>query len=322
MFTRLVLIILGLYAAALSSPAWSQAYPAKPVRLIVPFAPGSATDIAARLIAEELRASMGQSFIVENKPGGSGQIAAEFAAKAPADGYTLLFTTNTTHSANPFLFKKLRYDPVKDFAPVARIMYIPVVLVVDPKLPINRLADLIAQAKANPGKLSFGYGNSIGQVVGASVAHTAKLDVVTVPYKSTPQAMTDVMGGQVAYTVADMASGNAYIKSGKLRAVAVSSAKRSSLMPEVPAIAETPGFEGFDLSAWLAIFAPAGTPKDVIHALNAETNKALAKPAIKERIVQFFAELAPSSPEELGEFVKQQLGSWGTRIKEAGIEPE
>ena len=322
MFTRAVLVILGLYAAVLSSPACSQAYPAKPVRLIVPFAPGSATDIAARLIAEELRAGMGQSFIVENKPGGSGQIAAEVAAKSQADGYALLFTTNTTHSANPFLFKKLRYDPVKDFAPVARIMYIPVVLVVDPKLPINRLSDLIAQAKANPGKLSFGYGNSIGQVVGASLAHTAKLDVVTVPYKSTPQAMTDVMGGQVAYTVADMASGNAYIKSGKLRAIAVSSAKRSSLIPEVPAIAETPGFEGFDLSAWLGIFAPAGTSNDIIHALNTETNKALAKPAIKERIAQFFAEPAPSSPQELGEYVRQQLDGWGRRIKEAGIEPE
>ena len=318
MFARLAIAL----AALLSSPAWSQPYPAKPVKLVVPFAPGSATDIAARMIAEELRADMGQSFIVENKPGGSGQIAAETVAKSPADGYTLLFTTNTTHSANPFLFKTLRYDPVKDFAPVARIMYIPVVVVVDPKLPIHSLADLIAQAKAKPGKLSFGYGNSIGQVVGASIAHTAKLEVVTVPYKSTPQAMTDVLGGQVAYTVADMASGNAYIKSGKLRAIAVSSAKRSSLIPEVPAIAETPGFQGFDLSAWVALFAPAGTSHEVIHAVNAATNKALAKPAIKERIVQFFAEPAPSSPDELGEFVKQQLGNWGSRIKQAGIEPE
>jgi len=318
MLARLALAI----AVLMSLPAWSQPYPAKPVKLVVPFAPGSATDIAARMIAEELHAGMGQSFIVENKPGGSGQIAAETVAKSPADGYTLLFTTNTTHSANPFLFKKLRYDPVKDFAPVARIMYIPVVLVVDPKLPIHRLSDLIAQAKAQPGKLSFGYGNSIGQVVGASVAHTAKLDVITVPYKSTPQAMTDVLGGQVAYTVADMASGNAYIKSGKLRAIAVSSAKRSSLIPEVPAIAETPGFEGFDLSAWLGIFAPAGTSNDIIHALNTETNKALAKPAIKERIAQFFAEPAPSSPQELGEYVRQQLDGWGRRIKEAGIQPE
>jgi tripartite-type tricarboxylate transporter receptor subunit TctC len=322
MLTRLVLMILGLCAAMLSSPAWSQAYPSKPVRIVVPFAPGSATDIAARLIADELRSTMGQAFVVENKPGASGQIAAEFAARAPADGYTLLFTTNTTHSANPFLFRKLRYDPVKDFAPVARVMYIPVVLVVDPKLSVNRLSELIAQAKAHPGKLGFGYGNSIGQVVGASVARTANIDVVNVAYKSTPQAMSDVMGGQIAYTVADMASGNAHIKSGRLRAVAVSSAKRSSLMPELPAIAETPGFEGFDLSAWVALFAPAGTPKEIVEALNSETNKALAKPAIKERIIQFFAEPAPSSPQELAEFVKQQLASWGKRIREAGIEPE
>src|SRR5260221_492287 len=168
MLTRLLLI----FAALSSSAWWSQPCPAKPVKFVVPFAAGSATDIAARMIAEELRAGMGQSFVVENKPGGSGQIAAETVAKSPADGYTLLFTTNTTHSANPFLFKTLRYDPIKDFAPVARIMYIPVVLVVDPKLPIHSLADLIAQAKAQPGKLSFGYGNSIGQVVCATDAPT------------------------------------------------------------------------------------------------------------------------------------------------------
>src|SRR5260221_2816091 len=211
MLTRLLLI----FAALSSSAWWTQPYRAMPVKFVVLFAAGSATDIAARMIAEELRAGMGQSFVVEHKPGGSGQIAAETVAKSPADGYTLLFTTNTTPSANPFLFKTLRYDPVKDFAPVARIMYIPVVLVVDPKLPIHSLADLIAQAKAQPGKLSFGYGNSIGQVVGASVAHTAKLDVVTVPYKSTPQAMTDVLGAPGSYTGADIGSGNANIKSAQ-----------------------------------------------------------------------------------------------------------
>jgi len=173
----------------------------------------------------------------------------------------LFVTTNTSHSANPFLFKKLPYDPIQDFAPVAGIMNIPVIVVVDPKLPINSLQDLVAYAKARPGQVSFGYGNSIGQVVGASFAKAAGIEVVSVPYKSSPQAMTDVMGGQVVYGITDMAAGQAIVKAGKLRALGVSSEKRSSLMPDLPAISETPGLAGFELTAWVAMFAPAGTPK-------------------------------------------------------------
>src|SRR5262245_890060 len=187
----LLLVALGVLVAPLAS---AQPYPIRPVRMVVPFAAGSATDIMGRIIGEELRAAFGQPVVVDNKPGASAQIGAEIVAKAPPDGYTLFMTTNTSHSANPYLFKKINYDPVKDFAPVANVMRIPVIIVVDPKLPVRTLAELVSYAKANPGKVSFGYGNSIGQVVGASFAKRSGIDVITVPYKSTPQAITDTIG--------------------------------------------------------------------------------------------------------------------------------
>ena len=233
-------------------------------------------------------------------------------------------TTNTSHSANPFLFKKLNYDPVKDFAPVANVMRIPVIIVVDPKLPVKTLQDLVAYAKANPGKVSFGYGNSIGQVVGASFAKRSGIDVITVPYKSSPQAMTDVIGGQVSYSVSGH-GGGAVVReeAGQLRALGVSSRKRSPLMPDLPAMSETPGLEGFEVIAWVALFAPAKTPKDIVDKLNAVVRKALAKPRGQARRSRSFAaEPAPGTPEELADFVKEQLASWGKSIKEAGIQPE
>jgi len=302
--------------------AAAQAYPARTVRIVVPFAAGSATDIMARIIADELRATFNQPFVVDNKPGASAQIGADYVAKAPPDGYTLFVTTNTSHSANPFLFKKLTYDPIKDFTPIANIMRIPVVIVVGAKTPVNSLNDLVAYAKANPGKVSFGYGNSIGQVVGASFAKRTGLDVITVPYKSTPQAITDLMGGQITYSVADFASGQAFIKEGRLKALAVSSGKRSPIMPDLPAMAETKGLEGFDLIAWVGMLGPAGMPKDIVDKLNAAVRKALAKPEVREKIAGFAAEEAPGTPEELAAFLKDQLASWGNSVKEAGIQPE
>ena len=309
-------------ALVVCAPAFAQPYPNHPVRIVVPFAAGSATDIVARIIAEDLRATLGQPFIVENKPGASAQIGAELVAQSPPDGYTLFVTTNTSHSANPFLFKKLNYDPVKDFAPVANVMRIPVIVVVDPKLPVKTLSELVAYGKANPGKVSFGYGNSIGQVVGASFAKRTGLDVITVPYKSSPQAVTDVVSGQVSYARIGH-GGRAVVRQQRPRPSARGvQRKRSALMPDLPAMSETPGLEGFEVIAWVGMFAPARTPKDVVDKLNAAVRKALDKPEVKEKIASFAAEVAPSSPEELGEFVKDQLASWGKSIKEAGIAPE
>lgn len=305
-----------------ASSAFGQAYPNKPVRIVVPFAAGSATDIVARLLADELRGAFDQSFIVDDKPGASARIGAEAVAKAAPDGYTLLVTTNTSHSANPHLFKKLSYDPVKDFAPIGGIMNIPVIVVVHPKLPVNSLKELIDYAKARPGKVSYGYGNSIGQVTGAAFARAAGMDVIATPYKSSPQAMTDLMGEQIVYAVTDMAAGQALVNTGKLKALAVSTDRRSSLMPDLPTMAETPALAGFQLVAWVAMFAPAGTPPEIVNRLSVEMNKALAKPEVKARIASFSAEVTPSSPEQLGVFVKDQLASWGKRIKDAGIEAE
>ena len=316
------LLSAALIGASFASSAWGQPYPNKPVRIVVPFAAGSATDIVARLLADELRGAFDQSFIVDDKPGASARIGAEAVAKAAPDGYTLLVTTNTTHSANPHLFKKLSYDPIKDFAPIGGIMNIPVIVVVNPKLPVNSLKELIDYAKARPGKVPYGYGNSIGQVTGAAFAKAAGIDVIATPYKSSPQAMTDLLGEQIVYAVTDMAAGQALVNSGKLRALAVSTEKRSSLMPDLPTMSETPALAGFELVAWVAMFAPAGTPPEIVNRLSVEVNKALAKPDVKARIAGFAAEVTPSTPEQLGVFVKEQLVSWGKRIRDAGIEPE
>ena len=318
----LTVLTAALIGASFASSALGQAYPNKPVRIVVPFAAGSATDIVARLLADELRGAFDQTFIVDDKPGASARIGADAVAKAAPDGYTLLVTTNTSHSANPFLFKKLSYDPIKDFAPIAGIMNIPVIVVVNPKLPVNSLKELIEYAKARPGKVSYGYGNSIGQVTGAAFAKAAGIDVIATPYKSSPQAMTDLMGEQIGYAVTDMAAGQALVASGKLKALAVSTEKRSSLMPDLPTMSETPALAGFELIAWVAMFAPAGTPPEIVNRLSAEVRKALAKPEVKERIAGFAAEATPSTPEQLGVFVKNQLTTWGRRIKDAGIEPE
>lgn len=320
---KLIYTLLGALAlAVVPAPATAQAYPNGPVRIVVPFAAGSATDIVARLVAEEFRAEFSQSFVIDNKPGGSAQIGAEIVARAPADGYTLFMTTNTSHSANPHLFKKLNYDPVKDFAPVANVMRIPVIIIINPASPIRTLSELVTHIRANPGKISFGFGNSIGQVVGASVAKRAGLDVISVPYKSTPQAIADTVGGQLGYAVADMASAQAFVNNGKLRALGVSSLKRSSLMPELPAISETPGLEGFEVIAWIALFAPTGTPRDIVDRLNSVVRRGLEKPAIKDKIAGFAGEPAPGSPEDLARFVGEQLASWGRSIREAGIQAE
>jgi tripartite-type tricarboxylate transporter receptor subunit TctC len=313
------LFITGLAAA---TPSWSQAWPARPVRIVVPFAAGSATDIIARLMADELRAALDQNFVIDNKPGASARIGAELVARAAPDGYTLTVTTNTAHSANPHMFKKLAYDPVKDFTPVAGLMTIPVIVVVHPKTPVNTLQDLIALAKSRPGKLSYGFGNSIGQVTGAAFAKMAGIDVIATPYKSSPQAMTDLLGEQIGYAVTDMAAGQALVNSGKLKALAVSSEKRSPLMPNLPAMAETPALAGFELIAWIAMLAPAGTPPEIVNRLAAEVRKAQAKPEVRERIASFSADVLQANPAELGAFMQAQLVGWGRRIRDAGIEPE
>lgn len=314
--------LIALFCWLLAGHVLAQAYPARPVRIVVPFAAGSGTDIVARITADELGKGLGGSFVVDNKPGASAQIAADFVAKSAPDGYTLFLTTNTSHSANPFLFKKLSYDPIKDFTPVARTIFLPFILAVDPKLPVRNVQDLISYAKGNPGKVSYAYGNSTGQVAGATLSRMGKIDTIAVPYKSTPPAMTDIIGGSVAYMFVDFAASRAQVQAGKLRPIAVSTEKRSSLLPDVPAVAETPGFAGFDLTSWGGMLGPAGMPREIVDKLNAELKKIYARADVRERLGPIGAEPATSSPEEMADFLKAQLASWGRKIKDAGIEPE
>ena len=315
-------LILHALVALLACPLTvaAQKYPERPIRVILPFAAGSGTDIFARILLEELRTSMGASFVIDNRAGGSGQIAAELAAKANPDGYTLFMSTNTPHSANPFLYKKINYDPIKDYAAVSRLMYYVVFLAVSPTLGVKTAADLIAYVKANPGKTSYAFGNSIGQVNGAYFSSVAKLDSLPVPYKSTPPAMTDLMGGRVHWMFVDVAASQGHLKAGRLRALAVMGDKPSDAMPGVPPLGAT--VAGFDALPWAGMFVPAGTPKDIIARLNTEIVKAMEKPAIKQRVIESGLQPAPSTPAELDQFVKQQLAAWGKKIRDAGIQAE
>lgn len=314
---------LATFAAALllSSAALAQAYPNKVVKLVVPFAAGSGTDAVARITAQNLTDALGQQVIVDNKPGANGAIAAEFVARAAPDGYTLFMTTNTTHSANPSLMKKISYDPVKDFAPVSRMGNLPFMLVVNPDLPIKSVKDLIEYARKNPGKVSYGTGNSTGIVAGATFGLANKIELLHVPYKSTPPAMTDVMGGQVTMMFTDLASGIGNVKAGRMRALAVTTAKRSALVPELPSMEEA-GVPNFDLNSWNGVFAPAGTPAEIVARLNAELVKIVARPEVKDKLAQIGFDAFTSTPAELDAFVRSELVKWAKLVKDAGIEAE
>ena len=254
MKTRIAAVIAAV-ALTCAGTAFAQAWPVKPVKLVVPFPAGSATDQVARLTGQQLQEALGQPFVVENKPGAQGSIAATEVARAAPDGYTIMVTTNTPQAANVSLFKKLNYDPVKDFAPIARLGTISFMIMVRPDFPAKNLKEFLAHAKANPGKLSAGYGSAGSQVSQAMLRSMGGIDFVDVPYKGLPQAITDVLGGSIHFTFADLANALAQIKGGKLRGLAVTSRKRSPLAPDVPAIAEE--LPGYELIAWFALVAPA-----------------------------------------------------------------
>ena len=298
----------------------AQGYPAKPVKLVVPFPAGSATDQVARVVGQELQAALGQPFVVENKPGAQGTIAAEGVAKSPPDGYTLMVSTNTPQAAAPALFKQLRYDPVKDFAPIARLGTISFMIMVAADFPARDYKGFLAHAKANPGKLSAGYGSAGSQVSQAMLRSMGKIDFIDVPYQGLPQAMTDVMGGAISFTFADLANALAQQKGGKLRGIAVTSAKRSPLAPEVPAIAEE--LPGYELIAWFALMAPAGTPREIVSSLHSVTAKALAKSDVVAKFSTLGTDVGPMDPAQLETFIKSEIAKWARMAKEAGIQPQ
>ncbi|HYR36859.1 MAG TPA: tripartite tricarboxylate transporter substrate-binding protein [Burkholderiales bacterium] len=311
-----------LFAAALLAAltAHAQNYPTRPVKLIVPFPAGSATDQVARVVGAELQQALGQPFVVENKAGAQGAIAAAEVAKAAPDGYTLMLTTNTPHAANPSLFKKLTYDPVKDFTPITRYGTTSFMLMVRPDFPAKDLKSFLGHVRSQPGKMSAGYGSSGSQVSLAMLKQLGKLDVVEVPYKGIPQAVTDTMGGQLQFTFVDLANALAQAKGGKLRGLAVTSGKRSSLAPDLPAIAEE--LPAYEIIAWFALMAPAKLPQPIVQRLHEVNIKALAKPEVKEKFALVGTDIAPMNPAELGKFIQSEVAHWAKLVKLAGIQPE
>lgn len=304
-----------------ATAALAQAYPSAPVTLVVPFAAGSGTDSVARAVASGLAARLKQPVIVDNKPGANAQVAAQFVAKAKPDGYTLFMTTNTSHSANPALYKNLKYDPIKDFTPVARVGELPFALAVHPALPVKTLAELLDYARANPGKLSYATPNSTSLVAMESIKHIARIDVLGVPYKSSPQAMTDLVGGQVQVYVADLGSGMGMLKTDKVRTLGITTAEPTPLLPGVPPIGKT--VKGFDLTSWNGIFGPAGLPPAVVQRLNTELQAVLADKDLQDKLAQIGFQVWPSkTPEEFAQYVNGQLAHWRTLIQQAGIQPE
>lgn len=307
-------------ALLLSASVFAQPYPSRPVKLIVPFPAGSATDQVARLTGAHLQEALRQPFVVENKPGAQGGIAAAEVARSAPDGYTLLVTTNTPQAANVSLFKKLNYDPVKDFAPIARLGTTSFMLMIRPDFPAKNLKEFLAHARAQPGKLSAGYGSSGSQVSLAMLKSMGKLDVVDVPYKGIPQAITDTMGGSLAFTFVDLGNAIAQAKGGKLRGLAVTSAKRTALVPDLPALAEA--LPGYELIAWFGVVAPAKTPGDVVKKLHEATVKGLAKEEVKEKFAAIGTDVAPLNPQEFGKFIQAEIDHWAKLVKLAKIEPE
>jgi tripartite-type tricarboxylate transporter receptor subunit TctC len=313
-------LVIALVLALTGFSVEAQTYPSNPVRLVVPFPAGSATDHVARLLGSQLQEALGQPFVVENKAGAQGGIAAAEVARTAPDGYTVMVTTNTPQAANVSLFKKLNYDPVKDFAPIVRLGTTSFMLMVRPDFPAKDLNGFLEHVRKQPGKLSAGYGSAGSQVSLALLKSLGKLDVVEVPYKGIPQTITDTMGGSLAFTFVDLGNSLAQAKGGKLRGLGVTSARRTPLAPDQPAIAEA--LPGYELIAWFALVAPAKTPDDVVQRIHDSAAKALAKAEVKEKFATIGVDVAPMNPAELGKFIQSEIAHWAKLTKLANIQPE
>ncbi len=310
---------LGILLAILLAPP-AHAWPDKPLKFIVSFAPGTATDNLARVLADALTASLGQPIVIDNKPGAQGSIGANQAAKAAPDGYTLLIGSATTQAAAASLLKSIPYDPVKDFAPVTQLGHIAQVLIVKADSPYRDVAALVAAARAQPGKLNYGQGSSGNLLPSATLVKRLGLDVARVNYRSPPQAMAEVLSGQVQFMFIDLSAALGQIRAGTLRPLAVSSARESVLLPGVPPIADT--LKGFELLTWFAMYAPAGTPAAIVDTLNIATRKALADAVVAAKLVAMGFEMYASTPADLGAFTTAEVAKWKSLVAETGIEQE
>jgi tripartite-type tricarboxylate transporter receptor subunit TctC len=301
----------------------AQGYPTKPVRIIVAQAPGAQSDIFARLLGQKLSESLGQSVISDPRPGAGGAIGAELAARAAPDGHTLLMGTNSTHGSNPALYAKLPYDPIKDFAPITLTVGTPYVLTVHPSLPVMTLKQLVAFAKSKPGQLNYASaGNgSTHHLCGELLKSMAGIDIVHVPYKGGPPATLAVLGGEMSMHFSSISALQAHIKSGKLRALGVTTPKRSSLLPDVPTVSEA-GLPGFEMLSWFGLLAPAATPKAIVSRLNAETVKVLSTPDMRSAIAAQGSEVMSGSPEQFSDYIKSEITRITKIARAAGIKAE
>jgi tripartite-type tricarboxylate transporter receptor subunit TctC len=309
-------IAFGVFA---TTSVWGQAFPTKPVRMVVPFTAGSATDILARTVGQKLSELWGQPVVIDNRPGAGGTIGAAIVAKAPGDGYTLL-VHSAAHAYNPAIYANLTYDTVKDFVEVVPLAGQPNVLVVAPATNFKTVADLVAAAKQKPGALNFASaGNGSGtHINGEKFKLAAGIDVLHIPYKGTPEALTDTMSGRVTYFFSPISAALPQVREGKLTALGVSTAKRSSVLPNVPTIAES-GLTGFDYNLWVGVFAPAGTPGDLVEKINRDVLGVLSTPEVKERLAALGADAMPMTPGEFRKFVQEEIVESAKVIKAAGI---
>lgn len=309
-------------AALLCSAAMAQSYPNKPIRAIVPFAAGSATDQIGRAFAEKMAQTLGQPVIVENRPGVNGMLGADAVAKAPADGYTLLVGTNSTNAALKFLMKKLPYDQDTAFTAVGYIGSVPLMVAVNNDVPAKTLRELVGLAKAKPGQVSFAYASTSQQVSSEMLSSMAGIQMNPIPYKSGPAAMTDLIGGQVMMFTADFAVTVPQHKAGKIRGLAVTSSKRSAAVPDLPTVNEALGLKDYELTAYFAVFAPAGTPPDVVAKLNQAINAAAASKDIQDKFAPNGFSVEPGTPEALAQRNRLETVKWEKAIREAKIETQ
>jgi tripartite-type tricarboxylate transporter receptor subunit TctC len=317
-----VAALLAIAAPALApAPAAAQTYPAKPIKFIVPFTAGSATDTLARVLGQKLTAANGWTVVVENMAGASGFIAAQNVVRAAPDGHTVFITSNTTHAANQNLFKKLPYDPIADFEPITRLGNIPLALAVHPSVPANNVRELIAYGKANPGKLTFGAGSTSARMAGEMLKAFAGFDMLHVPYRSNPLAVTDLLGGTISLVFADVSTTMPQIRAGKVKGLGVSSLQRSPLAPDLPTMVEE-GIANYELIGWFAAFVPAKTPKPIVDTLNAALKRAVEDKAVEESLLKAGIEPLTSTPDELRAYVVSETKKWADIVKAAGIQAE
>ena len=316
---RLALALVACLTLAAGAPAIAQTYPTKPVKLVVPFPPGGSLDIAGRIVAQKLSETWGQTVVVENKPGTGGNIGADYVAKSAPDGYTVLLGALSTHAVNPNLYKSMPYDAAKDFAPITLVAVTPNVLVVNASSPVNSAKEFIAYAKANPGKLAFGSGSngSAGHLAGELFKVETGTDAIHVPFKGGAPATQALLAGDTQFMFDNLANAMAQVKAGKLKALAVTTAQRSPLVPDLPTMAEA-GLPGFDISTWYGLFAPAGTPPAIVAKWNADVTRVLTAPDVRAKLIADGADPSPNTPEQFAQMIARELTKYARIVKVSG----